>query len=332
MPLHAQAVSVSWRDAHDQAVFLDKSGLLYLVRVSQDEKSKEVSCTESNGRVKPMDIVVKTKRGKPLKKKERFQKFSCANSNCIALSKSGIPYLFKSAAISSSDASSDGSEFEVFDLSQANKPSKFETETEMEEDDMKGKKFTDVACSDDHIVLLSDKGEIYTSGNDQWIQLGQESRPWTAYKSSSDASNKTDKVRKAKLFHNNDTEAYQIKGNKVTAGRYHSGLLNQDGILYTCGFNQFGQLGHHNYTTFAPPSPISNMNLKVSNCSAGYYHTCIIDFVTFNMKCIGGNEFGQLGNGTLQNSSIWKNVKYNGKNIKPYFIYTGNYTSVAIVE
>lgn len=337
VPLNARAASVTWRDAHDQALFLDKSGLLYLVQVSQDEKSKLVSCdTNNNGSsssstsyVKPMEIVVKQKGSvKGLKKKERFQKISCANSNCIALSKAGVPYFFKSVENSSGNEN----EFEIFDLSQANNGSG-ESDHEIEtEDSMKGKKFTDVACSDDHLVLLSDKGEIFTSGNDQWIQLGQEARPWTGYKSSNDTSNKTDKVKKARLFHSNDDETYQIKGSKVIAGRYHSGLLNQDGILYTCGFNQFGQLGHHNYTTFAPPCPVSNVNLKVSNCSTGLYHTCIIDFITFNMKCIGGNEFGQLGNGTLQNSSVWKNVKYNGKNIKPYFIYTGNFTSVAIIE
>lgn len=73
-------------------------------------------------------------------------------------------------------------------------------------------------------------------------------------------------------------------------------------------YNLWGQLGHHNYSTFAPPSPLADFGLRATAISAGQNHTCVIRDAG-ELRCIGANDNGQLGVGNLQPSMTWKRIK-----------------------
>jgi alpha-tubulin suppressor-like RCC1 family protein len=91
---------------------------------------------------------------------------------------------------------------------------------------------------------------------------------------------------------------------KIASGYYHSAAIKTDGTLWTWGNNQDGELGigtDYNIDGFE-----SNRNIPVQvgfesnwqSVSLGWYHTAAIKN-DGTLWCWGGNEFGQVGDGTL---------------------------------
>lgn len=201
-------------------------------------------------------------------------------------------------------------------------------------------RMVDVSCSDGHVLALDSQGSLHAMGDDRWIQLGRNATPWvrnTATNSGlslspsqqqrqeKQATSTSRMLSKASLFNG-------LVGGAVAAGGSHSALLVVDGTLFTCGFNQFGQLGHHNYATFAPPASVADVSLRVASVAAGGNHTCVITSPSGVLRCIGANESGQLGTGGLQPSATWRKVKFKGQTVKPMFVYAGRATTVVVAN
>lgn len=181
-----------------------------------------------------------------------------------------------------------------------------------------GVKIKDAACGNFHSLFLGDDGNVYGVGNDKWAQLGISSEPWSKLHEQFSGT-----IRKSRLVEDLMTEA-------VAGGGNHSVMLVRDGTVFSFGFNQWGQLGHHNYSSLAPPSPIANYEIRAIDISAGENHTCILKD-NGEMSCIGGNEEGQLGTGNLQPSMKWRNIRVKNKAIKPSFVHLSGNTTVAVV-
>lgn len=107
----------------------------------------------------------------------------------------------------------------------------------------------------------------------------------------------------------NRSTAVKIQGidnvKSVSAGYYFSTALKKDGTVWTWGLNNVGQLGNgkipsndSNYT----PNQISGIS-EVKQISSGNNHTLALK-ADGTIMAWGGNESGQLGNLSTENSSV----------------------------
>ena len=90
---------------------------------------------------------------------------------------------------------------------------------------------------------------------------------------------------------------------KVSLGEGHACSFDFNGAAKCWGRNEQGQLGDNSYTNSATPVTPVGLTAHVSDISTGMFqHTCaVVD--GGSVKCWGYNGWGQLGNGTYNNSS-----------------------------
>jgi alpha-tubulin suppressor-like RCC1 family protein len=106
-------------------------------------------------------------------------------------------------------------------------------------------------------------------------------------------------------FTTQSTAPVQVSGlaeiTAVAAGSAHTVALKNDGTVWACGDNSYGQLGNVNTIYSATPVPVSGIT-GVSSVAAGSAHTVALksDGTAWTW---GVNTFGQLGNGTNAVSS-----------------------------
>jgi len=89
----------------------------------------------------------------------------------------------------------------------------------------------------------------------------------------------------------------------VTVGYRHTCVLSVEGFAYCWGDNIDGQLGDGSFDGSAIPVIVSGLPEGVTAIEAGYRHTCALT-INGEVFCWGRNEYGQLGNGTIQKSAI----------------------------
>jgi cysteine-rich repeat protein len=90
----------------------------------------------------------------------------------------------------------------------------------------------------------------------------------------------------------------------LSAGDVHTCALLEDGSVKCWGYNELGQLGqgHRNNLGDEPGElgdslpPVDLGGVPATEIAAGYAHTCAL-LADGNIKCWGGNFFGELGQG-----------------------------------
>ena len=117
-------------------------------------------------------------------------------------------------------------------------------------------KISDIVTGQSHTVFLSEQGQVFTTGNNQYGACGV---PYSSNKS---------KIQPI------DTITSRIK--QISAGRYYSTVLDIHGQVWTFGSNRYGQLGNGNggYSGARSYTPTVNKYLKKTefiNC--GHNHT-----------------------------------------------------------
>lgn len=83
----------------------------------------------------------------------------------------------------------------------------------------------------------------------------------------------------------------------VALGSFHSCALVEDGSVLCWGRNDSGQLGDGTTVPRSSPGAVPSLGAMVQGIAAGEQHTCAL-LVDGSVRCWGGNEFGQLGEGT----------------------------------
>ena len=189
-----------------------------------------------------------------------------------------------------------------------------------------------VAVGRDHTCTLLDNGAIACWGDNRFGQLGDGS----TLDLSSDVQNATPKivlglppakqVATGELF----SCALSVKGGvwcwgaingfsvtstptevtglstgvtKISAGWESACALLASGSVECWGDNAQGQLGRG--TTFGSGSagPIASSEKSASDISVGFDHACLVT-TDGTVECWGGNSYGQLGDGTLQDHTV----------------------------
>ena len=89
----------------------------------------------------------------------------------------------------------------------------------------------------------------------------------------------------------------------IAAGDYHTVALMADGTVRTWGDNSAGQLGNGTNLNSNVPVPVTELGGRVTAIAAGDYFTLAL-MADGNVKAWGSNIYGQLGNGTYNNSSV----------------------------
>jgi alpha-tubulin suppressor-like RCC1 family protein len=89
----------------------------------------------------------------------------------------------------------------------------------------------------------------------------------------------------------------------VSAGGEHTCFRSGGGTLKCWGDNEFGQLGDWSNVDRTTPVDVIGLSSGVNDLSAGSYHTCAVTAAA-GIKCWGQNSYGQLGNGSMSNSSM----------------------------
>jgi alpha-tubulin suppressor-like RCC1 family protein len=132
-----------------------------------------------------------------------------------------------------------------------------------------------------HSIFLKSDGTVWTCGASSHGQLG--------------------------IGSNNSpiSTAVQISGltgiTAVEAGEFHSVFLKNDGTVWTCGDNSYGQLGDGTETERSTPVQVSGFSV-ITAIAAGTTHTLFTknDNTAWG---VGSNSSGELGDGTLTRRS-----------------------------
>jgi len=89
---------------------------------------------------------------------------------------------------------------------------------------------------------------------------------------------------------------------RLSAGKYHTCAIVDDGTVECWGLNSYGQLGDGTTINRLAPVPVSGLGTAVSIAAASF-HTCAI-LANGSVRCWGLNDSGQLGNGTTISSPV----------------------------
>lgn len=137
-----------------------------------------------------------------------------------------------------------------------------------------------IACGDEFTIVLKNDGTIWSWGYNGGNQLGYTSaNPFIEYlpKQIGNANNWT----------------------AIAAGNGHSLFVNNDGELYTCGFNTFGQTGIGSTSTNSTLTKITNIT-KAKSVGAGWNTSFVVDSLG-DMYSSGRNNISQIGLTLTQN-------------------------------
>lgn len=83
---------------------------------------------------------------------------------------------------------------------------------------------------------------------------------------------------------------------QIAAGQHHSLFLNSQGVVYSCGGNAMGQLGHGMAQDMVVPREIEQFKENVVMVTAGALHSAFL-CADGQVWCCGDGRHGVLGNG-----------------------------------
>lgn len=151
-----------------------------------------------------------------------------------------------------------------------------------------------VAGANHTCALLADNATVKCWGNNSYGQLG--------YGHTNNIGDSAGEMAAS-------TTALDLSGGgfggiaRLTAGANHTCALSTGGAVKCWGYNGYGQLGQNNTTSYGTSSAPIGASLSainfggstISAVKAGGNFTCVIISTTNELKCLGDNTYGQLG-------------------------------------
>ena len=152
-----------------------------------------------------------------------------------------------------------------------------------------------IACGYNHTFILMNDGSVWSCGNNGSGQLG--------------LNDNTSKNTFTQVTTNINNDV-----NQIVCGNAHTFILKNDGSIWSCGNNDYGQLGlgdNTTKTTFTQVTTNINNDVKQIACSGN--HTIILKN-DGNVWACGWNSAGQLGLGNTTNRNTFTQVITNINN------------------
>ena len=103
----------------------------------------------------------------------------------------------------------------------------------------------------------------------------------------------------------------------------HSLILKNDGTLWGCGYNGYGQLGLGDTTNRTTFTQVTTNGDDVKSIYCGGYHTLILKNDGTLWGC-GYNQYGQLGLGDTNSKSTFTEITTNTDDIKEVYCGENN--------
>lgn len=142
--------------------------------------------------------------------------------------------------------------------------------------------FTVLSAGSEHTCGLTEAGGVRCWGANEWGQLGDGT-----------TSHRSTPV---------DVVGLESGVTAISAGHSHTCALLADGGVQCWGLNSTGQLGWSTNTTYsATPGAVNGLGGSVTAVASGRMHTCGL-LAGGGVQCWGDNNFGQLGDGSNDNS------------------------------
>lgn len=141
---------------------------------------------------------------------------------------------------------------------------------------------TAIAAGWDHICLLTDRGAVKCAGRNDWGMLGDGT-----------------KVNRNRFV---DVIGLSSGAKAISAYQSQTCAVMQSGTVKCWGANVLGELGDGSTEDRTQPVDVVGLEGDALAVAAGLLHTCAL-MKNGGVKCWGGNRSGQLGNGSLEDSS-----------------------------
>ncbi|XP_050536005.1 probable E3 ubiquitin-protein ligase HERC4 isoform X1 [Daktulosphaira vitifoliae] len=149
-----------------------------------------------------------------------------------------------------------------------------------------------ISCGYRHCLALTNHGELYSWGSNEFGQLGL-------------GSNITSiNVSKPTLI----KSLIGLPISFITCGGYHSFVISKSGAVYGWGKNTFGQLGLNNEINMSVPVQLKTLrSIKVKYIAAGEDFSVFLTQDGGVFTC-GAGMYGQLGHGSFSNEIVPKKI------------------------
>ena len=152
-----------------------------------------------------------------------------------------------------------------------------------------------ICCGDSHTLILKNNGTLWACGDNQYGQLGL-----------GDTNRRT-------TFTQITANTNDIKS--VYCGGNYTSILKNDGTLYVCGANVYGQLGLGDTTNRKTLTQVTTNTDDIKSIYCGYNHNAILKNDGTLYVC-GLNDSGKLGLGDTSNRKIFTKTTTNTNDIK----------------
>lgn len=136
--------------------------------------------------------------------------------------------------------------------------------------------WVDVSNGFGHTVALKADGSIWSWGNNDFGQLGR-------------SASQQEELTITQIGEDSDWQSLACDGNFTL-------LLKEDGTLWGCGQNTFGQLGNGSTTNSPVPVQLSDLNTWTSMAAGNFNGASVFNGELYTW---GSNIAGQIGNGTM---------------------------------
>ena len=150
-----------------------------------------------------------------------------------------------------------------------------------------------IACGSNHTFILKNDGSVWSCGYNASGQLG--------------LGNNTSR----NIFTQVTTNINDIK--QITCSGAHTFILKNDGSVWSCGYNNAGQLGLGDNTDRNTFTQVTTNISDIKQIVCGFYHTFILKNDGSVWAC-GRNDNGELGLGDTTNRNTFTQVTTNINN------------------